>query len=433
MSAHGHIARRRGWCPGVRRPMATGDGLLVRLHPFGGRLTAGQARLIAEAARQYGNGHLDITARGNLQIRGVSDDTYPDLLALVDRESLVEPEGEGPNRLTVLSPLAGLDPRDRCDTLALAQAIENAAHAIEGLPAKFFVAVDGGGSMPLDAIGADLHLVATGEDAAMAFGVPSSNGLHGIGAASLARAPEAVHMILSGFAAMRRTGRTETRRLRDLQPDLLRELAERAALEPCPAPRRRPMAPRAGAMPLEDGQAVLLALPFGRCSTGQLDHAAAWSERFGTGEIRLSFTRGVMLPDIAGHHVSSLIDEAGRTGFITDPSDPRLSLLACPGKPDCAGAMTPAPADALRIAKACTGLLAQGASLHVSGCPKGCAHPGKADLTLVGRGDGRYDVVPNGSSRDAASLHLSVDDLMTRLLPLKTLDDLRRAFPGSPR
>ena len=61
MSAHPVSERRRGWCPGVRRPMETGDGLLVRIHPFAGRLTADQARLVAEAAREFGNGHLDIT------------------------------------------------------------------------------------------------------------------------------------------------------------------------------------------------------------------------------------------------------------------------------------------------------------------------------------------------------------------------------------
>src|SRR5687767_2197743 len=113
MSAQADIARRRGWCPGVRRPMATGDGLLVRLHPFAGRLSADQVRLIAQAALDHGNGHIDITARGNLQIRGVRDDTYPALLALLEREGLAGPEGDGPNRLTVLSPLAGLDVLDR--------------------------------------------------------------------------------------------------------------------------------------------------------------------------------------------------------------------------------------------------------------------------------------------------------------------------------
>jgi precorrin-3B synthase len=412
--------------------MATGDGLLVRLHPFAGRLTADQARLIAAAAREHGNSYLDITARGNLQIRGVSDETYPELLAILDREGLTEPEGDGPNRLVAVSPLAGHDPRDRFDALVLAKAIESAGAALEGLPAKFFVAVDGGGSMPLDAIGADLHLVA-GEDGTVAFSVPSSGALLGIGAASLSDAPDAARTILAGFAEMRRGGRTEARRLRDLQPHLVQELVAPAALEPVAAMPRRSAAPRAGAIAITGGHAVLLALPFGRCGTEQLVQVAQWSERFGTGEIRLSFTRGILLPGIADEHLSTLLAEASHAGFITDANDSRLSLIACPGKPDCASALTPAPADALRLAGACGDLLAQGANLHVSGCPKGCAHPGKADLTLVGRDDGRYDVVPHGSTRDVSSPHLSIDEIMTRLLPAKTSADLRRAFPERTR
>ena len=431
MSVQADITRR-GWCPGVRRPMETGDGLLVRLHPFAGRLSADQARLVAQAAAEHGNGHLDITARGNLQIRGVRDNTYPKLLALLELEGLAEPEGDGPHRLTVLSPLAGLDPLDHCDTLALASEIENVAASIEGLPAKFFIAVDDGGAMPLDAVGANLHLVATGDNE-IAFGMPSSNNLHWIGASPLSRTPDAVHTILSGFADLRRVGVSEARRLRDLEPGLMQELVARADLHSAAVPPRRPAAPRTGVMHHANGQAVLLALPFGRCRTEQLVQAAAWSERFGKGEIRLSFTRGILLPKIAGEHVSALIDEAGRAGFIAQPDDVRLSLIACPGGPDCGSALTSAPADALRIAERCGDLLRQGATLHVSGCPKGCAHPGKADLTLVGRRDGRYDIVPNASTRDAASLHLSLEELMSRLSTSNTLDDLHGAFSeGQP-
>ncbi|WP_114945861.1 precorrin-3B synthase [Microvirga calopogonii] len=432
MSAQPMSERRRGWCPGVRRPMATGDGLLVRLHPFGGRLTAGQARIVAGAARDHGNGHLDITARGNLQIRGVSEETYPGLLALLEREALAEPEGNGPNRLTALSPLAGLDPQDHCDALAVARAIEDGASDLAGLPAKFFVSVDGGGSMPLDAIGADLHLVATSRGNAIAFGLAAPGDLHWIGTASLSRAPEAALSILAGFADMRLSGRTEARRLRDLEPALAKELAVLAALAFAVPPQERPVAPHAGSFRIQDRQAVLLALPFGRCSTVQLTQAADWSERFGCGEIRLSFTRGLLLPGIWDEQIPMLMAEAARSGFITDADDPRLSLIACPGKPDCASGLAPAPVDALRIAETCGGLLPQGTTVHVSGCPKGCAHAGKADLTLVGRADGRYDVVPHGSTRDVTLLHLSLDEIMNRLLS-KTSDIAYRANPERTR
>jgi precorrin-3B synthase len=39
-------------------------------------------------------------------------------------------------------------------------------------------------------------------------------------------------------------------------------------------------------------------------------------------------------------------------------------------------------------------------SVHVSGCAKGCAHPGPATLTVVGTADG-CALVAGGSARDA--------------------------------
>jgi len=425
--------RRRGWCPGVRRPMRTGDGLLVRLHPFGGRLTADRARLIAEAARRYGNGHLDVTARGNLQIRGVSDETYSELLDVLERAGLAEPEGDGPNRVTAISPLTGLDPFGHGDALDLAREIEEGAGYLVGLPAKFLVAVDDGGVMPLDAVGADVHLVATYGDYAVAFDCAAPKGLRWIGTASPARASEAVLDILAGFAEMRLRGETQARRLRDLEPAFAAKLAASAELAPAAPPSERPAAPRAGSFQIRNGKAALLALPFGRCSAAQLARAARWSEHFGQGEIRLSFTRGILLPLGSGAHTPTLLAEAREAGFIVDSDDPRLSLVACPGRPACGSALTAAPADAIRIAESCGDLLRSGMSVHLSGCPKGCARPGRADLTLVGRSDGRYDVVPGGTTRDASLTHLSLDEIMTRLLPLKSSADLRRAFPERSR
>ncbi len=71
--------------------MPTGDGLLARIHPPLGILTLAQARAVAEGARRYGNGHLDLTARANLQIRGVSEATTAPLTALSVRSASATP------------------------------------------------------------------------------------------------------------------------------------------------------------------------------------------------------------------------------------------------------------------------------------------------------------------------------------------------------
>ena len=65
----------KGWCPGALRPMASGDGLVVRIRPHGGRLSAAQAAGIAAAALAHGNGEIDLSARANLQLRGIAPAT----------------------------------------------------------------------------------------------------------------------------------------------------------------------------------------------------------------------------------------------------------------------------------------------------------------------------------------------------------------------
>jgi precorrin-3B synthase len=59
-------------CPGVMSLHAAADGRLARVRVPGGRLRAAQLRGLATAAR-LGNGIVDLTARANVQVRGISD------------------------------------------------------------------------------------------------------------------------------------------------------------------------------------------------------------------------------------------------------------------------------------------------------------------------------------------------------------------------
>ena len=63
---------RKGWCPSLLQPMESGDGWLVRIKPRAASLNASAVRALAEAASRYGNGQIDLTARANLQVRGLS-------------------------------------------------------------------------------------------------------------------------------------------------------------------------------------------------------------------------------------------------------------------------------------------------------------------------------------------------------------------------
>ncbi|WP_293811641.1 precorrin-3B synthase [uncultured Bosea sp.] len=408
MSALPKEALRRGWCPSTLRPMETGDGWLVRLHPPGARLTPAQLRRIAELATEHGNGLIEISARANLQIRGVTAESHPKLVERLLAEQLVdEHEGDGPQRVTLVSPLAGRDSTGLIDAAVLAAQIEHRARNVSGLPAKFGIVVDDGGAQALDGFASDIRLLGIGAGrVALCLGdrlwlgpIPETD------------AAAAVAAILPGFAALRAEAPDQIRRLRDLSPAALAGLS---TLPVTTAPPPRMPARRAGLFALQgDRFAALIGLPFGRCDAATLERLGAVQDK---ADIRLSPWRGLAFRDLGRSEAEGLLALADDLGQITRDDDPRLSVQACAGSPACSRAEAPTMTDAAMLAEAAADLLAQGATLHVSGCVKACAHPAAADLTLVGQ-DGRYDVVLGGTTRDKPVATLDLSALLTRLQP----------------
>jgi precorrin-3B synthase len=146
----------KGWCPGGIRPMPSGDGLLVRVRPWCGAFTLEQAAGLADIAATLGNGHIDLTRRANLQIRGLREDDLPALHAALDRLGLLHEEEA---RNVMVGPLAGPEARQ------LASALGRALP--DGLPAKFGCLVDDGGPLSIVGERADIALCLTSEGVAI--------------------------------------------------------------------------------------------------------------------------------------------------------------------------------------------------------------------------------------------------------------------------
>ena len=115
----------KGWCPTLLSPMESGDGWLARVKPSAGTLSAAAARLIADAARQHGNGHIDLTSRANLQIRGLSPRSAEDFARTIIGAGLASanPSLEA-IRNVMASPLGPDDPSAAFDSHAAARDIE---------------------------------------------------------------------------------------------------------------------------------------------------------------------------------------------------------------------------------------------------------------------------------------------------------------------
>ena len=147
----------------------------------------------------------------------------------------------------------------------------------------------------------------------------------------------------------------------------------------------RPPAMTIGFIPYSDGHGAFgLGLPFGQTDPAGLRLLAALADRFGGGAIRVSPWRSVLLGRVASRDLQAI--RAMAAALVLDPADPRLRVSSCIGSPGCGSATVPARADAVRLAAI------GAAAIHVSGCAKGCAHPG--GTALVGD-NGRYSRIEN--------------------------------------
>ena len=60
-------------CPGALQVHQAADGALVRVRLPGGTLTAAQLATLASVSSRFGSATLELTARGNVQVRGITD------------------------------------------------------------------------------------------------------------------------------------------------------------------------------------------------------------------------------------------------------------------------------------------------------------------------------------------------------------------------
>ncbi|MGV8854264.1 MAG: precorrin-3B synthase [Devosia sp.] len=364
--------RRRGACPTLEVPMQTGDGLLARLRVRDGRLSPAKLGDIAGLAAQHGNGLVEITARGNLQVRGLTAATTPAFAQAV-RNSVEIDDG----LVVETPPLAGDDRDEIADPRDLAAAIATLAVPLGArLGPKVTVVVDGLGQITRNALKADIRLTAITPDR-WALAIVDATQAE----VDTANAPAAVMAILQRLAALGPTARST-------------DLVTAGKSNPGTA------AP-IGRFTLRAGSATGLALPFGASDADALIALARLATRYGVPEFRLAPHHALLAMDAPEDFATG----AAALGFITDAADPRLHVSACIGSAGCASGFFPARALAESLAPA----LPANRQLHVSGCAKGCAHPRRAEVTLVGRADG-YGLVIAGTAGDTPQSVLRMDD-----------------------
>ena len=447
----------KGWCPGALRPMESGDGLIVRLKIACGIVDTRLALEIAGWSRRWGNGQIDLSARANLQLRGVSAPSLPLLQDALAAAGLLDNNERGEAvRNVISSPLAGIDPNAVLDVRPIARALEQrlaSDTASHDLPGKFGFAIDDGGLLGLDGVSGDICFHARRAADGPCFdiylaGAPDDR----FGPCRPDELPNAALAVVTVFLKARARQGAHIRRMSDLVAALGKPREANESLDRCHRPLivipdegppsmaavRLPRAlgaaeigqaaglahvrllravgrvarPEAflGVHPLGSAAFVGIGLPFGRIAAGDLEGLARKAAQHGARELRLTPWRTVLAPVPSIQLAQRLSGGLDKDPFILDSPDPRSRIAACPGAPGCLHASTPVRSDAATLATRLAGAPGSGTLLHVSGCAKGCAHPRAAPMTLVGR-NGGYDLVLDGTpSAPAVRRNLTVDE-----------------------
>lgn len=346
----------RGACPSLAAPMQTGDGLLARLilrHPA---LTPAQVAGLAQAAAAHGNGLIDVSARGNLQVRGLRAASAPRLAAALTGLGIAMQQGPA----LQWPVLAGLDLRAHPATLKIVDGLQTGFAGLEGrdrLHPKLAIVIDGGGLSGLSGLAglsADIRAIPADGRWDVAFG---------------SNAPVCVP---DGEVA----------------PAILAWLEQVAsrpgyARAPCTGRSGEPLRP--GVHDLDAGAHVVVAMPpFGQIDAESLRAVAAIAQDAGVADIRPAPARCLIFTGLGSREARSLAHQLAAIGWVTHTGDPRLRLIACVGAPACASGHF----DTRALAAELAALMPSSGTVHVSGCAKGCAHPGVAALTIAGTSGG---------------------------------------------
>jgi precorrin-3B synthase len=406
---------RKGWCPGALAPMLSGDGYIFRLRLTNGILSFERAKIFADLARRFGNGAFDLSARANLQMRGVAGEKIADLqeelraLGLLDSNARAEAV-----RNVVPSPLAGFDPSAPLDARPLVEALEALLARekdLHDLPAKFGFSVDGGGFLPLRGVETDIAFAALP-------GAPPRLALSLGGRPAGQLAPQDICAVAEEVARNFLRLRGQDRRMSAVVARLgVTPLLEGVAVLP-PPPAREESAARydnvLGVQPCGGENFVGAGLLFGRIDADALEALAEQAQAFGAAELRLTPWRAILAVGLERAAAVELAMRLSVLGFLLDVRDSRLAFAACPGAPACSSARGDVRALALALAPHWS---AQAGRVHISGCEKGCAFNAPA-LTLVAEADG-YALIDFGLAREKPSARgLDLAALQSRLISL---------------
>ena len=387
------------------------NSFMLRLRNPNGILDSYKLRAVAAIAEEFGGGYAHVTTRANLQIREIGPRHAQRVLERLAEAGLTS-RGAGADNIRNItgSPTAGIDPAELFDTRPLGLALYHTIlnhRELYGLPRKFNIAFDGGGSVASleDTNDIGFRAVRLGGEIGFRVAVGGITG-HGdfAGDLGVVLAPEqcvpvAIAIVRIFIDEGDRTDRKKAR---------LKYVLERMGLERFRAEVERRLPAPLRRMPVEEceprpalkrgahigfhaqkqpGRVYAgVALPVGKMTSAQMRGLADIAERFGSGTLRLTVWQNVLISDIGADAVPDVESALAAIGLSAKASSARAGIVACTGNAGCKFAASDTKRHALALADHLEATLPLDVPVntHVTGCPHSCAQHYIGDIGLLG-------------------------------------------------
>ncbi|MUL82520.1 MULTISPECIES: precorrin-3B synthase [unclassified Mycolicibacterium] len=367
--------REQDACPGALTVHRAADGALVRIRLPGGMITSAQIAALAEIAEQFGSPAMELTSRGNVQIRAVTD-TDAVAAALTEAGLLPSPTHERARNI-VASPLSGrsggvIDIRPLVTDLD--RAIQ-ADPALAGLPGRFWFSLDDGRG-DVSGIDADAGVHARDDGTCALLLAGRDTGVRLDTGDAVATLIE----VARRFVAVR----GKAWRITELD-DHSALLDGLTATAPTGATWPPTVEPPVGWIEQRDAHVTLGAgLPLGVLQA-RVAHFLAAIEA----PLVITPWRSVLVCDVPESAADASVRVLAPLGLVFDENSPWLRVSACTGTPGCAKSAADVRADAAGAVPT-----PSATHRHFVGCERACGSPPAAEV-LVATEDGyRLRITP---------------------------------------
>jgi ferredoxin-nitrite reductase len=416
------------------------NSFMLRMRAPGGILSAHQLRGLAQMAADWGSGRADLTTRSNLQIREFQPKDITRVLSKIQDLGMTS-RGSGADNIRNItaSPITGIDPHELYDVAPLADALNRYilnSRDLYGLPRKFNVAFDNGGSISVLADTNDIGFIAV--EVKEGHGIPAGvyfrvllSGITGhkqfaTDCGLLLRPDQTVAVAAAMIRVFAEHGdRTDRKKAR------LKYLIDKWGIEkfiaktekllafplirvpPSVCEPRRPIARTDHIGVHAQSQPGLhyigISVPVGRLPVDQMLALANIAETCGTGQLRLTVWQNLIIPNVPTAKLEAAKAAILAAGLAFEAGTVLSGTIACTGNTGCRFAATDTKTHAVALANLLDSRfnILQPVNLHVTGCPHSCAQHYIGDIGLMGvkvGGEEGYQVVIGGGSDQDQSI-----------------------------